>query len=75
MEEKILIGQEIKHKIETSNSKIKVKIDMEMTVPLMEGIFFGQELWTLKTQAEATRTDPVNVIRGVRKINGNQISE
>lgn len=75
LKQKVLIRQEIKQDIKISLSRIQVNLAMEMAMPIMEEIPLVKRLWTIKREAEATRINPVKIIRGVRKINENQISE
>lgn len=73
--EKILGKGEIEQNIIISLNEVKVKIEMKMAVPFMEGVPFGDELWKIKSEARVSRINPVNIIRGVRRTNESKISE
>ncbi|MBR4983350.1 MAG: pilus assembly protein [Lachnospiraceae bacterium] len=73
--EKILGEGELVQDIVISFNEIKVKVEMKMEVPLMEGIPFVNRLWRIESEAKAGRINPVGIIRGVRKINESKISE
>ena len=75
IKDKILGTGEIEKDIRISVNKIKVKIEMKMTVPFMEGIPWGKELWNIKSEVKVNRINPVDIIRGVRRINESKISE
>ena len=73
--EKILGEGELVQEVIVSFNEVKVKIDMKMKVPLMEGIPFVNRLWHIESEAKAGRINPVSIIRGVRKINESKIPE
>lgn len=75
MKEKLLGKGEIKQGVVVDFSEIKVKVELKMTVPVMEEIPFVEQLWKIKSEAKASRVNPVAIIRGVRKINESQISK
>lgn len=73
--EKILGEGELVQDVAISFNEVKVKVEMKMKVPFMEGIPFVNRLWHIKGEAKAGRINPVDIIRGVRKINESKISE
>ena len=75
IEQKLLAQEVTQWEIKVSMGKIKVKVDMEMKVPFMEGISFIKKIWRISGEAEVIRINPVDVIRGKRRINESQISE
>ena len=69
LEDNILGAKEIEQDIIVLPNGVKVKIMVKMAVVLMEGVPFHEELWKIKGEAKVSRINPVNVIRGVRRIN------
>lgn len=74
-EEKLLTGREIKQEIAVSFYEIKVKVKMDMTPWFLRGVPYMDKIWEIKKEAKVSRINPVDIIRGVRKINESKISE
>lgn len=74
-EQKLLVQTDNRQEIKVSLGKIKVKTDIEMKIPFIKEIPFINKLWKITSEAEVIRINPVDVIRGKRKINEYQISE
>lgn len=75
LENQMLAEENIDKEIRVSAGKVKVRINSEMKMPLAEWISSETNLWSIESKAEASRLNPVDIIRNVRKINGSQISE
>lgn len=71
----ILAKGNIEKEIKVSIWKVKVKINTDIKMPLAEWLSSITNLWKIEGEAEASRVDPIEIIRGARKLNGSQISE
>lgn len=75
LDSKILIKEDLQKEVKVSHGKIKVKIIINLKIPLMQWIVRDTGLGVIEKEAEAVRVHPVNFIREVRKRNEGQISE
>lgn len=75
MGNQILARENMEKEISVSIGKVKVRISSHMQMPLTEWISSVTNLWSIESKAEASRINPVDIIRNVRKINGSQISK
>ena len=73
LDSKILTKESIQQEIKISHGKIKVKLSMNFTLPLVGEI--SSELIQIEKEAEVVRCRPVYFIRKVRKGYESQISK
>lgn len=71
----ILAEEDIEKGVSVFAGKVKVRINSDMKMPLTEWISSEIDFWNIESEAEASRINPVDIIRNVRKINGSQISK
>ena len=71
----ILVKGNIKKEISVSLNNIKVKIQTDVKIPFVKLLSFIDEKWKISEESVVNRTEPIEIIRGVRKINGSQISK
>jgi len=74
LDRKILIKEDLQKEVKVSYGKVKVKIVMNLKIPLLQWITKDTGLGVIEKEAEAFRVHPVNFIREVRE-NESQISE
>lgn len=71
----ILAEENIEKEVSVSAGKVKARINSNMKMPLTEWISLRIDFWSIESEAEVSRLNPVDIIRNVRKINGSQISK
>ena len=69
LDHRILAKEKSETKISVTNSKVKVKVTTKITMPFAEFISKSIDFWKIENEAEASRINPVDIIRNVRKIN------
>ena len=75
LDSKILMKENLQTEIKVSYGKVKVRIIMNIKIPLMQWLVKDKGMGIVRKEAEAVRVYPVNFIREVRKRNERQISE
>ena len=75
LERKIMMKENLQKEVKVTYGKVKVKVVMNVKIPLIHWITDDMEFGIIEKEAEAVRIDPVNFIREVRKRNESQISE
>lgn len=70
LRQRILAKEDIKKEIKVSKGSIKVKLYTNIKIFLEEFLPFGKKSWEIKGEAKVDRVDPIEIIRGARKING-----
>lgn len=75
LNDKILAKGNVREEVKVSLQKVRVKIIIDMNMPFAQFLSPVTELWTIESEAEAIRINPVNIIRDVRKMYGSQISK
>lgn len=75
LENQILARENIRQEIKVSAHKVKIGLNTDIKMPFAEFTSSVTELWKIKSEAEASRVNPVEIIRNVRKINESQISK
>lgn len=73
--QQILSGKIIKKEVKVSQGSINVKIYTEFKIPFAGLADVEDILREISWESEVKRTNPMEVIRGVRKVNGYQISK
>ena len=73
--QQILSGKIIKKEVKVTQESINVNIYTEFKVPFAELTDMKNDLGKSSWEAEVKRINPMEVIRGVRKVNGYQISK
>lgn len=71
LSKQILAKRKMQSKVNVSISKVLVQVDMDISMPFAEFISPIIKTWSIESEAEACRGNPVEIIRNVRKINGN----
>lgn len=66
----ILAKENIKKEVEVSLGSIKVKIYTSIKIPFAGLTSFADSLWEISGESRVNRVEPIEIIRGVRKING-----
>lgn len=64
----ILARKNIEKEVKVSTGKIKVKIDTKVKIFFAKLLFLEETNWEIKGEAQVNRADPIEIIRGVRKI-------
>ena len=55
--------------------KVTVKMGTDVKMPFADLLSGKIGFWKINGEGYANRVDPIEIIRGVRKINGSQISK
>ena len=71
----ILFGSNIKKEVKVSQGNIKVKIYVDLNLPFVEFKNMEEILGKIVWECGVKRTNPLEIIRDVRKVNGCQISK
>lgn len=71
LSKQLLAGKLIQSEVNVTISKVLVQVHMDIKMPFAEFISPAIKLWSIESEAEACRGNPVDIIRNVRKINGN----
>ena len=66
----ILAREEVKKEVRTSIGKVTVKMSTDVNIPFTDLLSAKIHIWEIKTEGYANRVNPIEIIRGVRKING-----
>lgn len=66
----ILAREEVKKEVSTSIGKVTVKMSTDVNIPFSDLLSAKIHIWEIKTEGYANRVNPIEIIRGVRKING-----
>ena len=66
----ILAREEVKKEVSTSIGKVTVKMSTDVNIPFSDLLTAKIHIWEIKTEGYANRVNPIEIIRGVRKING-----
>ena len=66
----ILAREDIEKEVNVSAGKIKVKIYTSMNPLFAKLMPLQEENWEISGEAQVSRVKPIEIIRGVRKING-----
>ena len=66
----ILAREEVKKEVRTSIGKVTVKMSTDVNIPFSDLLSAKIHIWEIKTEGYANRVNPIEIIRGVRKING-----
>ena len=64
----ILAKEDIEKEVKVSTGKIKVKIYTKLEILFAKLLFLEEANWEIKGEAQVSRADPIEIIRGVRKI-------
>lgn len=73
--QQILARDDMKKEINISMGKVTVKMGTDVKMPFAKLLSAKIDFWEIKGEGYANRVDPIEIIRGVRKINGSQISK
>ena len=66
----ILAREEVKKEVRTSIGKVTVKMSTDVNIPFTDLLSAKIHIWEIETEGYANRVNPIEIIRGVRKING-----
>ena len=66
----ILAKENIKKEVEVFAGSIKVKIYTSVKIPFMGFLPFTDNFLEIQGESWVNRTEPIEIIRGIRKING-----
>ena len=66
----ILAREEVKKEVRTSIGKVTVKMSTDVNIPFSDLLSAKIHIWEIETEGYANRVNPIEIIRGVRKING-----
>ena len=66
----ILAKESIKKEVEVFTGSIKVKIYTSVKIPFAGLLSITDNFWEIRGESRVNRTEPIEIIRGVRKING-----
>ena len=66
----ILAKESIKKEVEVFTGSIKVKIYTSVKIPFAGLLSITDHFWEIRGESRVNRTEPIEIIRGVRKING-----
>ena len=66
----ILAREEVKKEVRTSIGKVTVKMSTDVNIPFTDLLSDKIHIWEIETEGYANRVNPIEIIRGVRKING-----
>ena len=66
----ILAKESIKKEVEVFTGSIKVKIYTSVKIPFAGLLSITDNFWDIRGESRVNRTEPIEIIRGVRKING-----
>ena len=75
LSQQILSGKIMKKEVKVSKGSINVKIYTELKMPFTGSADVEDILREIIREVKVKRTNPMEVIRGVRKVNGYQISK
>lgn len=64
----ILAKEDIEKEVKVSTGTIKVKIYTKLEFLFAKLLFLEETNWEIKGEAQVSRADPIEIIRGVRKI-------
>jgi len=68
--QQILAREDMKKEIDISMGKVTVKIGTDVKMPFANLLSAKIDFWEINGEGYANRVDPIEIIRGVRKING-----
>ena len=68
--QQILAREDMKKEIDISMGKVTVKIGTDVKMPFANLLSAKIDFWKINGEGYANRVDPIEIIRGVRKING-----
>lgn len=71
----LLAKQNIKKDVKVSMGNINVKIYTDVKIPFAGDLSFKETGWKIEAESRVNKINPIEIIRGVRKINGRQISK
>ena len=66
----ILAREEVKKEVRTSIGKVTVKMSTDVNIPFTDLLSAKIHIWEIEIEGYANRVNPIEIIRGVRKING-----
>lgn len=66
----ILAKESIKKEVEVFTGSIRVKIYTSVKIPFAGLLSITDNFWEIRGESWVNRTEPIEIIRGVRKING-----
>ena len=66
----ILAKENMKKEVDVSMGKVTVKIGTDVKMPFADLISPQIHFWEINGEGYANRVNPVDIIRGVRKVNG-----
>ena len=72
---RILSGENMEIKTKVSDHKVHVEMGLVTNISLSQEIDSKINFGTIRSKAEASRINPVDIIRSVRKVNESQISK
>lgn len=75
LEKQLLTLNNWEKDINVSVWRVKVQITSDIKMPFSGLLSSITDIWKIEGKAEANRINPVEIIRGVRKTDGSQISE
>lgn len=75
LSEQLLAKEDIRKEVKVSRGNIRVKIYTDVKIPLIKLLPLTEHWWEIKEEVRVNKIDPIEIIRGVRKINGSQISK
>lgn len=75
LDDQILARGNVQMEIKVSSQKVRVRIMTDMSMPFTQFLSSAINLWTIESETEAVRINPVDIIRNVRKADGSQISK
>ena len=68
VEQQILAKEKLETRIYVTGNKVKVHTSTNITMPFAGFISKAVDFWKIENEAEASRIDPVDIIRNVRKM-------
>lgn len=75
LDNQILARGNVQMEVKVSSQKVRVRIMTDMSMPFTQFLSSAINLWTIESETEAVRINPVDIIRNVRKADGSQISK
>ena len=70
LSEKILARENIRKEVKVSAGSIKVKIYTNIQTIFLSELSLDKREWEIKGEAQVNRVNPIEIIRGVRRVDG-----
>lgn len=67
----LLASEKVEQEVKVTMGKVKVKFDWNIEMPFAKWISLETKIWPVEKEVTANRLNPVDIIRGVRRMSDN----